>query len=120
MIMTRNVFSFIILLFSSRRRHTRCALVTGVQTCALPIWGGVGPDGGEPFPCGRPVVQLHGPVGRRECAGRVRGNGGVGELGTGGDTGPRGDRMRVGKGTGMSLRVDLGGTRLTKKKRQSR
>src|SRR3546814_15590471 len=25
------------LLFSSRRRHTRCALVTGVQTCALPI-----------------------------------------------------------------------------------
>ena len=30
--------------FSSRRRHTRCADVTGVQTCALPIWGreGVG------------------------------------------------------------------------------
>src|SRR3546814_2526652 len=25
--------------FSSRRRHTRCALVTGVQTCALPIFG---------------------------------------------------------------------------------
>src|SRR3546814_8173445 len=24
--------------FSSRRRHTICALVTGVQTCALPIW----------------------------------------------------------------------------------
>src|SRR3546814_7664636 len=23
--------------FSRRRRHTRCALVTGVQTCALPI-----------------------------------------------------------------------------------
>src|SRR3546814_10423005 len=23
--------------FSSRRRHARCALVTGVQTCALPI-----------------------------------------------------------------------------------
>src|SRR3546814_2469025 len=23
--------------FSNRRRHTRCALVTGVQTCALPI-----------------------------------------------------------------------------------
>src|SRR3546814_3045423 len=29
----RLVFFF----FSSRRRHTRCALVTGVQTCALPI-----------------------------------------------------------------------------------
>src|SRR3546814_3678131 len=26
--------------FSSRRRHTNCALVTGVQTCALPIWLG--------------------------------------------------------------------------------
>src|SRR3546814_8169362 len=26
--------------FSSRRRHTRCALVTGVQTCALPIYPG--------------------------------------------------------------------------------
>src|SRR3546814_8522879 len=26
--------------FSSRRRHTRCALVTGVQTCALPIFSG--------------------------------------------------------------------------------
>src|SRR3546814_5588265 len=30
----RLVFLFF---FSSRRRHTRCALVTGVQTCALPI-----------------------------------------------------------------------------------
>src|SRR3546814_4428827 len=27
----------IVFFFSSRRRHTRCALVTGVQTCALPI-----------------------------------------------------------------------------------
>src|SRR3546814_7327981 len=26
-----------VLFFSGRRRHTRCALVTGVQTCALPI-----------------------------------------------------------------------------------
>src|SRR3546814_8527959 len=30
-------FIFLIFFFSSRRRHTRCALVTGVQTCALPI-----------------------------------------------------------------------------------
>src|SRR3546814_15489063 len=29
----------IVFFFSSRRRHTRCALVTGVQTCALPIVG---------------------------------------------------------------------------------
>src|SRR3546814_7358330 len=28
----------VLFFFSSRRRHTRCALVTGVQTCALPIY----------------------------------------------------------------------------------
>src|SRR3546814_4627337 len=28
---------WVCLFFSSRRRQTRCALVTGVQTCALPI-----------------------------------------------------------------------------------
>src|SRR3546814_15874798 len=41
------VISFIMFFFfSSRRRHTRCALVTGVQTCALPIsaCGGQFPD----------------------------------------------------------------------------
>src|SRR3546814_7914713 len=32
-----SVSSLVIFFFSSRRRHTRCALVTGVQTCALPI-----------------------------------------------------------------------------------
>src|SRR3546814_3767439 len=30
-------FVLFVVFFSSRRRHTRCALVTGVQTCALPI-----------------------------------------------------------------------------------
>src|SRR3546814_20384080 len=30
----------VVFFFSSRRRHTRCALVTGVQTCALPIFQG--------------------------------------------------------------------------------
>src|SRR3546814_10229304 len=29
---------FLLFFFSSRSRHTRCALVTGVQTCALPIY----------------------------------------------------------------------------------
>src|SRR3546814_8797063 len=33
-----SLLSFVVFFFfSSRRRHTRCALVTGVQTCALPI-----------------------------------------------------------------------------------
>src|SRR3546814_10677140 len=34
--MVRAILLFVFF-FSSRRRHTRCALVTGVQTCALPI-----------------------------------------------------------------------------------
>src|SRR3546814_10369814 len=32
-----NMCFVMLFFFSSRRRHTRCALVTGVQTCALPI-----------------------------------------------------------------------------------
>src|SRR3546814_3690252 len=36
LLVSKTVFFF----FSSRRRHTRCALVTGVQTCALPISDG--------------------------------------------------------------------------------
>src|SRR3546814_16153928 len=32
-----SILVLLIFFFSSRRRHTRCALVTGVQTCALPI-----------------------------------------------------------------------------------
>src|SRR3546814_1605761 len=34
------VYFSVFFFFSSRRRHTRCALVTGVQTCALPILAG--------------------------------------------------------------------------------
>src|SRR3546814_5345711 len=34
----------VLFFFSSRRRHTRCALVTGVQTCALPISGRTASD----------------------------------------------------------------------------
>src|SRR3546814_10033637 len=37
------------ILCSSRRRHTRCALVTGVQTCALPISRGIGAGGASAF-----------------------------------------------------------------------
>src|SRR3546814_2729403 len=40
---------FCFFFFSSRGRHTRCALVTGVQTCALPI-------------SGRPRERPHGPA----------------------------------------------------------
>src|SRR3546814_8275840 len=36
--------------FSSRRQHTRCALVTGVQTCALPISCLLQRQRGRPLP----------------------------------------------------------------------
>src|SRR3546814_9726937 len=44
--------------FSSRRRHTRCALVTGVQTCALPI---------SDQRHDRLAVNLVGVIGERRC-----------------------------------------------------
>src|SRR3546814_13280959 len=53
--------------FSSRRRHTSCALVTGVQTCALPIsCHAVGEDAKN-----KVGPQLNGVVGR--AAGTVEG-----------------------------------------------
>src|SRR3546814_6683745 len=39
--------------FSSRGRHTRYALVTGVQTCALPICSRSGEDNAFGFPAPR-------------------------------------------------------------------
>src|SRR3546814_15596025 len=45
--------------YSSRRRHTRCALVTGVQTCALPISGGC-------------PGKLLSPARRRRCIDHIR------------------------------------------------
>src|SRR3546814_4035495 len=36
--MSLEIYILSVFLFSIRRRHTRCALVTGVQTCALPIY----------------------------------------------------------------------------------
>src|SRR3546814_9657182 len=56
------LFMFFLFFFSSRRRHTRCALVTGVQTCALPIYkalgGQPGTGGIAPANAGATDVQL--------------------------------------------------------------
>src|SRR3546814_12760041 len=47
------LFVFVIdCFFSSRRRHTSCALVTGVQTCALPIFLNILGEGGYIYPLG--------------------------------------------------------------------
>src|SRR3546814_8687237 len=77
------VVMLIVCCFSSRRRHTRCALVTGVQTCALPIYeasergdpGGIwGHDGDDElsFPVGLSRNQGDSvEIGRASCRERV-------------------------------------------------
>src|SRR3546814_2126131 len=55
--------------FSSRRRHTRCALVTGVQTCALPILRAHRPSRrSPPPPCRSPTPGRQAESGRAEPA----------------------------------------------------
>src|SRR3546814_8947593 len=84
--------------FSSRRRHTRCALVTGVQTCALPIFVGGQPlhliglsaqqggdgvaEAGQICPQTREIV-LH-VVGGGRIRGLAHGFSGIGTRGSGG------------------------------------
>src|SRR3546814_1499431 len=70
--------------FSSRRRHTSCALVTGVQTCALPICNGVN----------QPSGFLNVPVSTAEDG--VRAFGSLQYIGSG-DAAGRSEERRVGK-----------------------
>src|SRR3546814_4914432 len=44
--------------FATRRRHTRCALVTGVQTCALPIFGAMRALAEEGLRCPQDVALI--------------------------------------------------------------
>src|SRR3546814_260426 len=73
------VFVLHVFFFSSNRRHTSCALVTGVQTCALPLYRRRQPEQGEQQqPAAIPrfiiLVAAHLAAGRR---GRHRVGGGV-------------------------------------------
>src|SRR3546814_10504709 len=79
--------------FSSRRRHTRCALVTGVQTCALPICKALPAQDASGL-----ILFLTG--------GKAQG-GQVAQIGR------ASCRERV-----CSVRVDLGGRRIIKKRKQ--
>src|SRR3546814_11285075 len=119
--------------YSSRRRHTRCALVTEVQTCALPIfhlaYSAVPPlyasysNGAGKTPkieTATPPRNSRIPKPVSETARRIRsridgpssGNSamreGVAE----------GDRKSVVSGKGVSVRVDRGGRRIIKKKKR--
>src|SRR3546814_3428447 len=92
------VFSMIPLLcdvvffFSSRRRHTRCALVTGVQTCALQIFWRLQPPPES--------LDVRGPnfldPPQKEFL----------------------DRKSVVEGKSVSVRVDLGGRRIINNKKR--
>src|SRR3546814_20254146 len=115
------LYSFLFF-FSSRRRHTRCALVTGVQTCALPISPcAMSPplDRGSNIP-----VSPHMQYSERHSTGETRfapqppcpvpDRKGPR---TGGRSRAARERKGVGEGKGVSGRVGLGGRRNIKKKR---
>src|SRR3546814_6720541 len=76
--------------FSSRRRHTRCALVTGVQTCALPI-----------FAAQDAILDQLETHESTVSSARARSR----------------DRKSVVSGKSVSVRVDVGGRRIIKKKK---
>src|SRR3546814_5037401 len=59
--------------FSSRRRHTRCALVTGVQTCALPISCSTAQLAGWTVPTGLVVRRTRSEVHRSSVVCRLAG-----------------------------------------------
>src|SRR3546814_7865061 len=88
--------------FSSRRRHTRCALVTGVQTCALPI---------SSISSSRGSDKLHTAL-SRNCD--VLADHRAFSLSETRTSPP--DRKSVVSGKSVSVRVDLGGRRIIKKK----
>src|SRR3546814_16829313 len=90
--------------FPSRRRHTRCALVTGVQTCALPI-------------SSHPQFSDSLPLPGRSTPPRARSAKARKELWVSGITyRASADRKSVVEGKIVSVRVDLGVRRLIKNK----
>src|SRR3546814_16979252 len=100
----------LVFFFSSRRRHTRCALVTGVQKCALPI-----SDQAEQL-----IAQGNETTGRAESVrsgtqtiGEVMSAVGQAVGGIEEDTSAIAERDRTSVVTGksVSVRVDLGGGR---------
>src|SRR3546814_7388436 len=117
---------FELFFFSSRRRHTRCALVTGVQTCALPICDNsvetVSVGDGE-LVAPEDVQQLVSTLSARmtvtDTAPREKfASFPSGSLRYGGEEFHAIGKARKsgGEGKSVSVRVDLGGGRIIKKK----
>src|SRR3546814_11809567 len=104
-----------LLFFSSRRRHTRCALVTGVQTCALPICRCAGSRrtallSAKAYRQRYPRRRPKGPPEAKRCA-EARGWAPRRARRT-----RRRDRKSVVSGKSVSVRVALGGRRIIKQK----
>src|SRR3546814_1475890 len=124
---------FLFFFFSSRRRHTRCALVTGVQTCALPISGPLHVGHARQAALGDSLCRLFSAQGfdvTREFyyndAGNQIDNLAISVQARAKGIAPdspdfppdgRSEERRVGKG--VSVRVDLGGRRIIKKKKET-
>src|SRR3546814_16697173 len=100
--------------FSSRRRHTRCALVTGVQTCALPISRASSRrllSKRRKIRSNPSASSRHSPSASARRLARFGGDGSsVPEI--------RIDRKSVVEGKSVSVRVDLGGRRIIKTKQK--
>src|SRR3546814_11304475 len=97
--------------FSSRRRHTRCALVTGVQTCALPISLGADGTATTHITVDQPIVEP------TQMAVEMDYEDANGETLTSSrriPLYPRSEERRVGKE--CVIRVDTGGRRMLKTK----
>src|SRR3546814_4209542 len=108
---------YCVFFFSGRIRHTICALVTGVHTCALPISGLLG--GLEKYDSklirkrsSSPKFQVHNTAlisaQRHEQFSEIRQR-----------PDEWGERKSVVEGKSESVRVDLGGRRISKKKNSS-
>src|SRR3546814_16816903 len=119
---------FVCFFFTSRRRHTRCALVTGVQTCALPILAkgyghGPSPETQELQPLQRRRILYRRDRGIHPAQDRA-GDGGMARrrhAGTGqGRHGRAAERKSVVLGKSVSVGVDLGGRRIIKKNTNTR
>src|SRR3546814_19870708 len=105
------VFFLFFFFFSSRRRHTRCALVTGVQTCALPIYRHDERQRQQHVQPQR--IAFARIAGGQPQQGQRHGHASQQHLGQRG----RSEERRVGKS--VSVRVDLGGRRIIKKKNKT-
>src|SRR3546814_5850493 len=95
--------------FSSRRRHTRCALVTGVQTCALPIYRGAEEKAGQHLVLRKRRNACEGDFGPQAGARDADGGGQTLHIGFGRDVergiGRRSEERRVGKECVSTCRV---------------